>query len=102
MDYIKNATTLTLYVSGVSSKKNLLVYINTLCLWGSKKNLLVYIENLSSVESKKIFPAGFLVLAIVDLQRSQQDSSSESGKGSSEEKNSRKIGTVWRNVSEVS
>ena len=33
----------------------------------------------------KIFPAGFLVFAIVDLQRSQQDSSSESGKGSSEE-----------------
>ena len=33
----------------------------------------------------KIFPAGFLVFAIVDLQRSQQDSSSESGDGSSEE-----------------
>ena len=61
-----------------------------------------YINTLSSVESKKIFPTGFLVLAIVDLQRSQQDSSSESGKGSSEEKNYRKIGTVWRNVSEVS
>ena len=54
------------------------------------------------MESKKIFPAGFLVLEIVDLQRNQQDSSSESGKGSSEEKNYRKIGTARRNVSEVS
>ena len=51
--YLKNATTLTLYVSGGRSKKNLLVYIKTL----------------SSVESKKIFPAGFLVLAIVDPKK---------------------------------